>query len=711
MALPRPDEYNQAIQNPRFAFTDNDLKSCQVESTPLGLPKPYSGGFTTTYKLFNSANSWAARCFTREVHDLQKRYQVIGDFFSQTVSKYFVEAKFLRNGINVNGSQYPIIKMQWLDGELLNTYVNRIRNQKSIIEKLLIEFLNLFQELQNFGIAHGDLQHGNIIIKKEKLFLIDYDGMFFPELSFLKIDEIGHPNYQHPKRTVTHYNNNIDRFSAIVIYFGLKILSVEPSFWNKFDNSDNILFKRDDFLNPLQSQLIKQIILIPELKPLTENFIQCCFLDFEKIPKINDFISGNFPHTSSSRNSTKSNPQTKSSHNFSHTEAEVFNELYINTSINKQSSPALNNPVQKNKKSNDWGLITISILFILLIGYFLLFDQKKDTTASSNSSTTQPYIGDTTQMVMDTTSKMTDTTSVMMMDTTKMVDTTKKINDAALSIYGQGNGNISIYKICRNCGSLKVLIDGVVVGELIESFTESNTPDCSAYGTFSKIETVGHHTVSVSDDYGYTDSKDVYVTEGTCSNISFEKQNPYGEGNGSISIYHNCSICSNVRVSIDGEYARSLSRYYYDNYKPDCNINNESAISKPIATGRHEITAIDDNNNTWSGYVYISEGKCTPYALQNFKRANLFGEGNGQISLWTSMPVRYQVYIDDGYYSSGSLQNYFQSGVPICAQDGTLPLTLTAGWHTFKAAAQDGSGWTGKFYVTEGGCTNFKINN
>jgi len=40
MALPRGDEYNQAIQSPRISFSDAILQLCQVETTPLGLPKP-----------------------------------------------------------------------------------------------------------------------------------------------------------------------------------------------------------------------------------------------------------------------------------------------------------------------------------------------------------------------------------------------------------------------------------------------------------------------------------------------------------------------------------------------------------------------------------------------------------------------------------------------------------------------------------------------
>jgi hypothetical protein len=297
MPLPRGDEYNVAVQNPRISFTDTDLKSSSVETTPLGLPKPYSGGFTITYKLSNSQKSWAVRCFHRDISDLKRRYQAIEAFLSKNNSKYFVEAKYLEEGIKVNGIAYPIIKMQWLEGEPLNVYLSKNYTQKTKVEKLLSDFVNLIKELDRYGIAHGDLQHGNIIVKNDSLYLIDYDGMYFPELASLKTNEIGHINYQHPKRSASHYNQYIDRFSAIVIYIGLKAITLNPSLWKKYDNSENILFKSQDFADFQNSSLIKDLSAISEIKPLIERLIGCCHLDFEKVPNLKDFLSGNFTYT------------------------------------------------------------------------------------------------------------------------------------------------------------------------------------------------------------------------------------------------------------------------------------------------------------------------------------------------------------------------------------------------------------------------------
>src|SRR5690606_3395463 len=99
----------------------------------------------------------------------------------------------------------------------------------------LADFLRLVKELETFNIAHGDLQHGNIIVKNNQMVLIDYDGMYFPELVGLATNEVGHINYQHPQRTARHFNKDIDRFASIIIYIGLKAVSINPSLWKKYD--------------------------------------------------------------------------------------------------------------------------------------------------------------------------------------------------------------------------------------------------------------------------------------------------------------------------------------------------------------------------------------------------------------------------------------------------------------------------------------------
>ncbi|MCK6561790.1 hypothetical protein HUU39_19840 [candidate division KSB1 bacterium] len=309
MPLPRGDEYLNAVQNPRTAFNDLELKACSPETDQFGIPKPYSGGFTTTFHLYNHSQQWAVRCFTRAIPDVQKRYEAIGRFLQKSSFGYFVKANCLFQGIRINNQWHPIIKMEWLEGDTLNSYITKNISNPDLINKLIPEFANLVRKLEQLGIAHGDLQHGNIIVKGGKLHLIDYDGMFLPELSNLRTNEIGHINYQHPARNERHFSASIDRFASIVIYLGLHAVFVSPRLWKKYDNSDNILFKAEDFIKAETSPLLQELSSLPQLSQLTDRFQGVCRLDFDKIPTLDQFVTGNFSYPKVSSAITGSTPR------------------------------------------------------------------------------------------------------------------------------------------------------------------------------------------------------------------------------------------------------------------------------------------------------------------------------------------------------------------------------------------------------------------
>lgn len=155
MRLPRGDEYLAAVQNPSTAFSDPELKVSIPDTDQFGIPKPYSGGFTTTFHLRNHSQHWAVRCFTRTIPDLQRRYEAIGRFLQTCTDGFFVKAICLNEGIRVGNQWHPIIKMQWLDGETLNTFIDRNISKPGEISKLIPEFVDLVKRLESLKVAHG----------------------------------------------------------------------------------------------------------------------------------------------------------------------------------------------------------------------------------------------------------------------------------------------------------------------------------------------------------------------------------------------------------------------------------------------------------------------------------------------------------------------------------------------------------------------------
>ncbi len=307
MPFPTGDAYMAAVQHPRTAFTDLDLRRSAVETTPLGLPKPYSGGFATTFR-FNSANGsaerqWAVRCFKQDIPDLPRRYAAISRLWKQNGETLFVRAEYIERGIRVGEGWYPIVKMDWVQGDLLDRYLearvqdallhhtgNRRRQYRDGIFALTEQMRMLARRLETLGVAHGDLQHGNIIVQQGRPRLIDYDGVFLPELRDIRASEMGHINYQHPQRDHRHYDARLDRFSNIVIHLALQGLAREPELWRQFDNGDNLLFRQSDFLDPDHSPLLHHLAAFDDLARLAERFRFVCKGGIADIPTLDAFL-------------------------------------------------------------------------------------------------------------------------------------------------------------------------------------------------------------------------------------------------------------------------------------------------------------------------------------------------------------------------------------------------------------------------------------
>jgi tRNA A-37 threonylcarbamoyl transferase component Bud32 len=146
--------------------------------------------------------------------------------------------------------------MDWVDGISLDAFVRANIKWNDRLAKLAAQFKTMMADLQSAGIAHGDLQHGNIMITRQgELRLVDYDGMFVPELDGLPSTELGHRNYQHPARDAQLFNPRMDNFSAWSIYASLIALSIDPSLAPDLEACDEcLLFRQSDYRYPLNSK-------------------------------------------------------------------------------------------------------------------------------------------------------------------------------------------------------------------------------------------------------------------------------------------------------------------------------------------------------------------------------------------------------------------------------------------------------------------------
>jgi WD40 repeat protein len=269
MAWPLSQDYNEAIQSPRTCFSDPELQAGEPLTNALGLPRPRSGNFADVYEVDCPATQsrWAVKCFTREIRGLRERYAEISRHLQQAKLPFGVEFHYLEQGIRAHSSWYPVVKMRWIEGLLLNEFVRDSLDKPARLTALSQIWTRLAKRLREANVVHADLQHGNVILVPGStagslaIKLIDYDGMWVPALANRPSGELGHPNYQHPQRLRERiYSPDVDRFGLLVVATALRALIAHgQALWDRYDNGDNLLFKESDFRAPEESALFREL--------------------------------------------------------------------------------------------------------------------------------------------------------------------------------------------------------------------------------------------------------------------------------------------------------------------------------------------------------------------------------------------------------------------------------------------------------------------
>jgi hypothetical protein len=260
---PAANEYMQAIQNPQICFADQtSLRQGKPALDKLGMPVVMSGNFAYVFKLQFAGRARAIKCFRQFLGDRESRYVAIDTHLDAHRLPALAQFEYDPDGISVAGRRYPILIMEWCDGNTLDVYVGSLIKQqkaKGNLKPLADQWAELVHKLEASDMAHGDLQHGNVVVTPSGfLKLVDLDGMYVPALNGRQMTELGHIHFQHPKRAQAPFDTRLDKFSSLVIYLSLLALDQEPRLWDEF-HDDNLIFTKDDFLDPGRSKLFREI--------------------------------------------------------------------------------------------------------------------------------------------------------------------------------------------------------------------------------------------------------------------------------------------------------------------------------------------------------------------------------------------------------------------------------------------------------------------
>lgn len=290
-SYPTPSAYQEAVQFPESAFLDATLQQATPRTNVLGLPQPISGAFAVVFPMTDAHNQrWAAKCFLTDVPDQQARYEAIAAHLSEHDLPALVTFDYQQPGIRIEGEAYPLLKMEWVEGTALNTWIRTHRDDPDALRALAEAWTDLLADLEAAQIAHGDLQHGNILVvdtdSGPALRLVDYDTLYVPALDGRQSPEVGHRNYQHPDRTERDFGPALDRFAGLVIYTAIQATRVRPALWDRFDTGENLLFRDSDFYEPEQSPLVQVLGDTEAIAPLVSHLETACYQSPEQVPTL-----------------------------------------------------------------------------------------------------------------------------------------------------------------------------------------------------------------------------------------------------------------------------------------------------------------------------------------------------------------------------------------------------------------------------------------
>lgn len=271
--MPTIPSIRTSIENKSVLVLDEHAKNGTFERDARNRLIAYTGGFSVVFPYKTSdGKKWAFRCWHSDVSNSKKRYETIAKAIRQAQLDFLCDFDYIEKGINVEGVIYPTTRMRWVEGITIKDYIYQNKDSKKTLKSLAENFLKMTHALHEQSLAHGDLQHGNILVDdSHNLHLVDYDSFYCPKLKGEPDTVTGLPDYQHPSRLGSKsVSEKLDYFSELIIYLSILAIAENPSLADKYKikDADRLLFSKDDFKDITNSQVYNDI------KSLGKDFVE-----------------------------------------------------------------------------------------------------------------------------------------------------------------------------------------------------------------------------------------------------------------------------------------------------------------------------------------------------------------------------------------------------------------------------------------------------
>ena len=281
MQYPLISEYLAAIRDAH----DNLDKLSHLMPVLDNYGDPYrsSGAFAVVFKMKDeqTGKCYALKCFTEEQEGRAEAYRQIAEELELVNSPYITYVKYLEKELfvdsNCEDDEFPVLLMDWIEGETMETYIADHYMDNYAMSMLCYRFCKMAAWLRSQPFAHGDIKPDNIMVRSDgTLTLVDYDGMFVPAMKGQKSPTIGTKDFSHPLRIIDDFDETIDDFALASMALSLKAISLNPSLLDEYGASDRLLFSAADYLDLSKSKTmtaLQGLLADEETKTLLSMFL------------------------------------------------------------------------------------------------------------------------------------------------------------------------------------------------------------------------------------------------------------------------------------------------------------------------------------------------------------------------------------------------------------------------------------------------------
>lgn len=247
MQYPTALRYAETILNPEGLFRS---LSGLVASDPLEYS---SGSFGVVFRVRVEGVPYALKCFTRHQPGRAEAYRRMERALApcwERGASYVVPFRWLEEEMTVFGEddrvmQQSAVLMEWVEGRSLTEVLAEAiaARDRERLAGVAEAFDRMALWLLEQPFAHGDLKPDNVMVREDgTLVLVDYDGLYLPEMAGERAREVGTVGFRHPGRTEGTFGKHIDDFSIALMSLGLRAVAQWPELYEQYGEGTTLLF-------------------------------------------------------------------------------------------------------------------------------------------------------------------------------------------------------------------------------------------------------------------------------------------------------------------------------------------------------------------------------------------------------------------------------------------------------------------------------------